>query len=533
MGSIPLPALHVNPPQQQDPMAGMEKLVQLKSLMQGQQMQQQEMQIRGQQVKDQQATTAAMKAIDPSKYQSDPSAYYADVSKSVLDNGGSATAAQGVQQHGLTVLKTVSDMHAQDAATGSKNLETFIAKQKALGDGLAEAKDIPDEQLQAWTLARIKTFADGGVLDPQSAQHLAQGVQQATDPKALRAQIQVTANSALGAKAIADQKKTEAETAKSQSEADLGQNKLEIIRNYKNNPQLLNSQVDAAAPPDKYGSLNVRTKAMVNQAMSVGDVDAAKEAIKQASEQVGGIEKDVAEKTNPAVQAAELHLATAKKAAEQAITDGDPRAAAQLLVDGTVAPSQLVSSRKPAFAQQAFTAAAQMQPGWSATKADADYKVASSPANVAFFGSAKSLTDKGGTLDQLADAAKDIPHDKIPVFNTVADALKASTGSGPIAKYASIALGVADDYSKVMGGGQGSDTSRNQALSLVTAKQSPEQRAASIEGIRGSVGSQLNSRIGNNTVLHKMYGGQGSAATKTYQGHTYSQQSDGSWKLQQ
>ena len=149
----------------------------------------------------------------------------------------------------------------------------------------------------------------------------------------------------------------------------------------------------------------------------------------------------------------------------------------------------------------------EIQPGWNAQKAEADFRVASSSAQVALFGSAKSLTDPGGTLDQLKAAGKDIPQGQIPIFNSVADAIKASTGSGPIAKYASIALGVADDYSKVMGGGQGSDTSRTQALQLISAKQSPEQRAASIEGIRGAVGSQTNSRIGNNAVLQKMYGG--------------------------
>lgn len=236
----------------------------------------------------------------------------------------------------------------------------------------------------------------------------------------------------------------------------------------------------------------------------------------------------------------QLAQEAAKKATDEAITDGDPKAAAKLLIDGTVAPSQLISSRKPAFAQQAFTAAAQMSPGWNATKADADYKVAASPAQVAFFGSAKSLTDPGGTLDQLAAAGKDIPQNQIPVFNTVADAIQASTGSGPVAKYAALALGVADDYSKVMGGGQGSDTSRTQALNLISQKQSPAARAASIEGIRGAVTSQTNSRIGGNPVLQRMYGGQvrqgggnQGGATRTYQGHTYTQQSDGSWKLQQ
>lgn len=205
-----------------------------------------------------------------------------------------------------------------------------------------------------------------------------------------------------------------------------------------------------------------------------------------------------------------IALVKAEAAARQAVADGDPVAAGKLLFDGDVAPSQLISSRKPAFAQQSFDAAkniAQEQgKSWNAQEAEGFFKVAQSPTNVAFFGSAKSLTDKGGTLDQLAAAGKDIPQNEFPVFNTVADAIKASTGSGPVAKYAAIALGVADDYAKVMGGGQGSDTSRTQALNIIAAKQSPEQRAASIEGIRGAVGSQTKSRIGNNPVLKKMYG---------------------------
>lgn len=234
--------------------------------------------------------------------------------------------------------------------------------------------------------------------------------------------------------------------------------------------------------------------------------------------------------TAQVAQKTQLAMEASKKATDQAIQDGDPNAAAKLLIDGTVAPSQIISSRKPEFAQKAFTAAAQIQPGWDARKAEADFKVASSPTQVAFFGSAKSLTDPGGTLDQLKAAGKDIPDGKIPVFNSIADAIKASTGSGPIAKYASIALGVADDYSKVMGGGSGSDTSRTQALQLVSAKQSPEQRDASIEGIRGAVGSQTNSRIGNNAVMQKMYGG---SATKTAVGpppgatHTVLNRADG------
>lgn len=217
--------------------------------------------------------------------------------------------------------------------------------------------------------------------------------------------------------------------------------------------------------------------------------------------------------TAQTAQQNQLAMERSKKASDQAITQGSPAVAAKLLVDGDATLSQMKARGvTPEFIQQTLLEAKKLDSNWNAQKAEADFDVAKSPAQVAFFGSAKSLTDRGGTLDQLMAAAKDIPGGKIPVFNSVADALAAATGSGPIAKYASIALGVADDYSKVMGGGQGSDTSRTQALNLIAKNLSPEGRLGSVEGIRGSVESQKNSRIGGNPVLQKMYGGDGGGA---------------------
>jgi hypothetical protein len=201
----------------------------------------------------------------------------------------------------------------------------------------------------------------------------------------------------------------------------------------------------------------------------------------------------------------QLAADAAKKRAEQAAKDGDPVAAARLLTSGLVAPSQLISVRNPDFATKAFTAAAKLDPTFNLQKAEADYRAASSPANLNFFGPAKSMVEKGGTLDQLEAAAKDIPGGQIPVFNKLADAEKAALGSGPVAKYAAIALGVADDYSKITGGG-GSDSSREQALHLLPIDASPEARKASLSGIRGTVNSQIHSRIGNNRVLQLQYG---------------------------
>jgi hypothetical protein len=204
-------------------------------------------------------------------------------------------------------------------------------------------------------------------------------------------------------------------------------------------------------------------------------------------------------------EANQLAADAAKKKAEQAAKEGDANAAGKLLADGDVAPSELISSRNADFAVKAFAAAKKYDPNFVPQVAEAQFKAASAPGNLTFFGPAHSLVDKGGTLDQLEAAAKDIPNGQVPVFNHIADAQKAALGNGPIAKYAAVALSVADDWSKVSGGG-GSDTSREQALHLIPADASPAARKGSVEALRGSVNSQITSRVGNNKVLQRQYG---------------------------
>lgn len=231
------------------------------------------------------------------------------------------------------------------------------------------------------------------------------------------------------------------------------------------------------------------------------------------------------------IQAGEIKQAGRKAAAEaaakqpfeialarqrQSLSQGDPQAAGQLLVNGDATLSELKArGATPDFIARALFAAKQLSGGkYNAQEAEANFKVAQSPANLAFFGSAKSLTDQGGTLDQLASISKSIPSSDLKALNSIADWTKEATGNGPLAHYAATALGVADDYSKVMGGGQGSDTSRLQALNLIKANAGPQSRAGALEGIRGAVNSQLNSRIGKNPVLQRMYGGSGESPSQ-------------------
>jgi hypothetical protein len=550
MGSIPLPALDIKPPQQPDMLGSFQKLMALRNMGQQQQLQQQqlvsgqqEQQLRQQTIQDQQATTAAMKAVDPTdpKYKENPSQYYGDLQAAALQHGASSQASMAIQQHGLTVQKTVSDIAKQDADTGSTKLKTWTEQHQALGNQIEGLLNLPDEQLHDGATKAVNDAVTGGLLPAQTGQQYLQQIQGISDPKQLRTALDTIGKAALGATNVANLAKTNSETRSDNANAALKEIEAKGLQGI--TPQSASQQVDSVFNPQnpQTAGQNRLLKSRVLDLVNAGDLPGAKAALTEGFQSALGIQKAVAEATNPAIQNAKVALAQRIKRAEQVITQGDPVTAGKLLADGSLTLSELKSrGTTPDFIVQATNAAQKANPGFNPQKAEADLAVAKSPANVAFFGSAKSLTDPGGTLDQLKAAGKEIPQNEFPVFNSLADVYKAQTGSGPVAKYAAILLGVADDYAKVTGGGAGTEGMQKLIMSLAPEKASPEQRDGAIDGFRGAVGSQTTSRIGNNTVLQKMYGSgpakqqtQQAAATKTYKGQTYTQQSDGSWKLTQ
>jgi hypothetical protein len=307
VSNIPLPALAIQPPQQQDPLASMQRLMALKSLGQSQQLQQQQIQSQQQQLADQQAMTQAFKNWDP-KTQT-----YDDLAKSVTDHGGSATAAMNVTQHGLQMQQGIQNLTKDQLAN-------FKSKHEAVGDALEGIEGVPDEQLHDTAAAKVSELSKNGILDPQTAQQAMQTIQSTPDPQQLRSKIDMMAKTSLGALQVANQAKTQAETSASNAKAGLDQaqtwleqNKANVIKAYQQNPQQLLSQIDQIAPPTgPNAALNARTKSMVQFALGNGDVEGAKAALKQAADQVGGVEKDVAVATNPAVQQGKVNVATAE-----------------------------------------------------------------------------------------------------------------------------------------------------------------------------------------------------------------------------
>jgi hypothetical protein len=190
----------------------------------------------------------------------------------------------------------------------------------------------------------------------------------------------------------------------------------------------------------------------------------------------------------------------------QAISQGDPDQAGKLLADHTLTLDELKSRQvTPQFIVSAVKAAQKIDPTFKAPEAAAQARIAAAPANQQFFGNTDSLLIKGGTLDQLQEAGNHISQNDWQILNKAKNWAALTTGNSGISAYAMKAIGVADDFAKVIGGSTGSDTSRAMVLGAIDPSLSPAQRAAVIDAARGTVTSQRNGRIGTNPYLKAMY----------------------------
>ena len=244
-----------------------------------------------------------------------------------------------------------------------------------------------------------------------------------------------------------------------------------------------------------------RGLAELQSRMPGGPLDPVEIERRKAPIEIG---KDVAEAQAKAP--IELQKSLALEKAKQQLTQGSPDVAGKMLADRTLTIDEMrVRGLTPEFQQQAILAAQKYDPTFKAPEAAAQARIAGSQANQQFYGNTDSLLVKGGTLDQLEQRGKALGTTQIPAYNSLQNWTKAALGSGPQAAYAASVLGVADDYSKVMTGGQGSDTSRQQALDIISKNLSPEGRAAAVQQIRDQVLSQRRGRSGTNPYLKNMF----------------------------
>lgn len=192
MASIPLPALSIRPPQQQqDPVEQYGRLLALKNTMQEQPIRQQIMQQQAQggqlqleqqqqAVNDQKAMTAAMHEWDGKDMN--------NLVPLVMKSGGSAQAVMGLKSKILEQQQAYSKIAANDATTGSKNLQTLADKHKMVAGSIGSIEQMPDDQLPQGIMRTAQDLVSQGLLDQQHAQAAAQ-IAQSGDPAQMRQQL--------------------------------------------------------------------------------------------------------------------------------------------------------------------------------------------------------------------------------------------------------------------------------------------------------------------------------------------------------
>jgi hypothetical protein len=302
MASIPLPALSINPPQQQDTLGQFQKLMALRSLGQQQQLQQQQIQgatqenqMRALQLQDQQTLRESAKGLDWSKPDTFgkwiSNAQEAGVSPQTL----SSLALQRAQYQEQLAKTDTATLAAQKDA--NSQLQGHIDAIKGITDPTNRAAVASQQASQILSSGLVK---DPGLI--QKIQAMRQGQYVPTDDD-----LTMMENGLTDHNTQIEQRLKQSETAKNTTAQLLDQNKLDIIHSWEQNPQQVLGQVDQIVPPDgPNAALNARTKSQVQFALGTGDVDGAKAAIKAAAEQVGAVEKDVQVATNPAVRNAKI-----------------------------------------------------------------------------------------------------------------------------------------------------------------------------------------------------------------------------------
>jgi hypothetical protein len=200
----------------------------------------------------------------------------------------------------------------------------------------------------------------------------------------------------------------------------------------------------------------------------------------------------------------------AKKKAEDDIANGNPKVVAQLLVSGDAAWSQLVSTRKPEFLVAVATEAKKLDPNFSVAANEAAYKQATNPQVRSTLDMIQTMTDRSGSIAIAEKAAEKLPQLNSQQANSVFNSLSRSFGNNSVTNFHTAMMGLADEYSKVMGGGVSSDTGRQQALDLLKDAYSSNQLSGAIETMKQDISARKSELIRGNRTLEQTYGAGGS-----------------------
>lgn len=203
--------------------------------------------------------------------------------------------------------------------------------------------------------------------------------------------------------------------------------------------------------------------------------------------------------------------AFANKNAEQAANAGDPKIAGAMLANGDLTLGDLKSrGSTPKQIEDAVGAAkiAAVANGkvYNASDEVVGEHALSQPTNQIFYGSARSLIQGGGMLDQLQAAHAALGNTKLPALNTWKNVTEYQAGNPELATYRAALLNSADDAAKVMGGGTPTDALRDLFMQTYAANINNLGFDGAIKQAKDGIASQVKGRIGSNNYIAKREG---------------------------
>ena len=102
-------------------------------------------------------------------------------------------------------------------------------------------------------------------------------------------------------------------------------------------------------------------------------------------------------------------------------------------------------------------------------QASTDFKYANQKSTQDTMNMINGITERNGSLDIAVQQAKQLPRVNEATVNKIFTLGQEEFQDPRLSNFHTSMLGLADEYSKVMGGGQGTDASRQQALDLLKA----------------------------------------------------------------
>jgi hypothetical protein len=200
-----------------------------------------------------------------------------------------------------------------------------------------------------------------------------------------------------------------------------------------------------------------------------------------------------------------------KKVEDGVSSNADRAVIAESIRKGRMDPSQLSKRSKDYNATLAEADRQEMEETgqhFNIAQAQTDYKYANTGRTKDTLNMINGMTEPGGAIEIASKAASKLPQMNSKTANKVFNIAKTEFGDNSVTDFHTAMLGLADEYSKVMGGGVSSDTGRQQALDILNAAYARKQMGGAIQVMQNDIAARKRAIIGKNRYLIQEYGGE-------------------------